>query len=191
MSAQRRINGKTEWKTDNLAILSGSGLFPEDEGGRANITPHELGLVTGTMSMSDIYPAMEVASPELSSAMRVLPKAIEWADVANEALGAGELIRSDDAMIHLHSLVPELYCCRKLGDGFGAVVGAVWNSFDGQRGVPMDRSQIQSIRLALSGIQAQPNLTFERALDLISDLERAGLDIHPAGFEALAQLLNE
>lgn len=195
MQAQGRVNGQTELTQSNsedgvrVGILSAGG-----EGtllGEAGVHPVR-GVSAGLRAdLEDIYRAPEAGSIELRSAMRLLPEAVSWAESAIEALDAGEPFQADDAMLHVHSLIPELFCCRGLGDGFGAVINAILSSFEKRQGLPMEIGHLEAIRRALSAIRSEPRMSFDRALDLISVMEEAGLSVDPAGADELAEWLSE
>ena len=63
-----------------------------------------------------------------------------------EALAAhreNQLIVADDAMQNVHALLPELFCFRTLGDGFGMVVNGLLCAFQNLGGLPLERHQIR------------------------------------------------
>jgi len=145
----------------------------------------------GNLALEDLYRASEVGSLELTSAMKLLPEAVKWTELAISALDAMELFQADDAMLHVHSLMPELFCCRTLGEGFGVVVNAVLSSFENRNGSPMEKPQIEAIRRALLAIRSSPRITFDHALDYVTAMETAGLDVAPLGTNDIAELLSE
>ena len=55
----------------------------------------------------------------------------------------------------------------------------------------MEIGHIEAIRRALSAIRSEPRMSFDRALDLISVMEEAGLSVDPAGADELAEWLSE
>jgi hypothetical protein len=177
--------------------LVASGLFSV-QGPVASLGEAKLSSTTGelivkptNLLIETIYPAPEVGSVELTSAMRLLPEALQWTQVAVRTLDAGDLIRSDDAMLHVHSLLPELFCCRRLGEGFAAIMNAILSSFEGCGGVPMEKAQLEAVCRALVGIRSEPRMSFELALHFISAMEGAGLKVSPAGMDEIAEWLSE
>ena len=195
MPAQGRINGPTTWTQSNSEDVGGIGVLPA-EGERTPLGEARVRPVTGVSTglpadLQDIYRAPEAGSIELRSAMRILPEAVNWTESAMEALNADEPFQADDAMLHVRSLMPELFCCRGLGDGFGAVINAILSSFEKRQGLPMEIGHLEAIRRALSAIRSEPRMSFDRALDLISVMEEAGLSVDPAGADELAEWLSE
>jgi len=89
-------------------------------------------------------------------------------------------------MLRLQVLLPELFCCREIGDGFGAIVNALKYSFANASGNLFTRGQLETIVRVLSTLSNEPFLRFETAVDLISDLEDSGLDVDPP---VIAELL--
>src|SRR5690349_17303707 len=82
------------------------------------------------LPLEDIYTNPEAISLELRNAMSLTPQAVKLAVEANEDLESGDFIASDAAMMKLRLILPELFCCRRLGDGFGAVINALMSSFE-------------------------------------------------------------
>jgi hypothetical protein len=140
--------------------------------------------------IDDLYRDPSAIRPILRSALRGLATGIKATDQSLAALRRGEPIASDDAMIRLQMLLPELFCCRDLGDGFGSVINAIKISFDNAKGIPFNERQIVTIGQALNQIRNEPFLPFERAVDLITRLEDSGLIVEPGSFEALGDLLD-
>lgn len=196
MPAQGKVNGQTIC-TQMTREQFASGWFPV-QGGVASLGEAKLSSTTGepavkltNLLIEAIYPAPEVGSVELMSAMRLLPEALQWTQLAVRTLDAGDLIRSDDAMLHVHSLLRELFCCRRLSDGFAAIMNAMLSSFEGRGGVPMEKAQLEAVCRALVGIRSEPRMSFELALDFISAMEDAGLKVSPAGMDQIAEWLSE
>jgi hypothetical protein len=146
----------------------------------------------GPLSLDDIYRSLnEAGSIELRAAVTLLRDALKWTDSAISFLESAEPIHADDAMQHVRAIVPELFCCRKLGDGFGSIVNAVQSSLENQHGNPLTENQTRSIRAALHRVLNEPLISFEAAVDQIDRLEAAGLSVDPSFMEAVAELLDD
>jgi hypothetical protein len=100
-------------------------------------------------------------------------------------------MRADDAMMHVQVLMPELFSCRAVGEGFAAIVNAVQSSFENLHGQPLNLGQAQAIRSALLAIRNEPRLVFERSTILIAAMEAVDLSVDPASVEGLAEWLSE
>jgi len=92
----------------------------------------------------ELYHSLDsLPSSQLGSALRVVAVALQHVDSAMELLGDRDRIGSDDAMHHYQVLLPELFACRSIGEGFGLVVSSLQNIVSRLRGKPMDDRQIR------------------------------------------------
>jgi len=131
------------------------------------------------IGIDSLYPEASVVRPILGHALRLLAAAKEAAQESVEALKRGELISSDESMQRLQSLLPELFYCRDLGDGFGAIINALKFSFENAHGTPFSEGQISLIGQAVERIRQEPFLHFEQAAELVGKLEDADLTVDP------------
>src|SRR6266545_3305183 len=81
------------------------------------------------ISTTELYSEFENVSPELNSAVRLLSVSLEHLDRALRAERESDLIEADDATQRMQALLPELFCFRSLGDGFGIVVSGLLCGF--------------------------------------------------------------
>jgi hypothetical protein len=142
------------------------------------------------MEIDDLYREPSAIRPILGHALRGLAAAKEAVQESLEALRRGELIASDDATQQLQALLPELFCCRELGDGFGAIINALNFSFQNARGIPLSEEQITLIGHTVERIRKEPFLPFDAAAELIGRLEDVGLVVDPPALAALGELLD-
>ncbi len=140
--------------------------------------------------IDSLYPESSVVRPILRHALSGLAAAKEAAAESLEALKRGELISSDESMQRLQALLPELFYCRDLGDGFGAIVNALKFSFENAHGTPFSEGQIRLIGQVFERLRQEPFLHFEQAAELVAKLEDAGLTVDPPGLAALGELLD-
>jgi hypothetical protein len=153
-----------------------------------NVEPRD---EAGRVSIEDLYPSTEAAAPELDVALRLLARGLEYVNEAFAATQTGNAIVGDDAMQRLQALLPELFNCRVLGDGYGAIINAVLGSLENMRGSPLNKQQIGTIRQVLRRVRSEPFIQYSSALDEIEKLEQANFVIEPSGFEHLADWLDE
>jgi len=142
------------------------------------------------IGIDSLYPEPSLVRPILGHALRGLAAAKEAAQESLEALKRGELISSDESMQRLQALLPELFYCRDLGDGFGAIINALKFSFENAHGTPFSEGQIRLIGQTVERIRQEPFLQFEQAAELVGKLEDAGLTVDPSAFAALGELLD-
>jgi hypothetical protein len=144
------------------------------------------------VTIEEIYHSPEsIGSPYLRNALRLVSMALGNVDSALELLGDGDKIGGDDAMHHYQVLLPELFACRSIGDGFGLLVSSLQNAVARLRGQPMEERQIRAVRSVLVAVRSEPFMTFDAALAHVSRLEQVNLSVDPPNFEYLAELLSE
>ena len=101
----------------------------------------------------------------------------------------GELLQADTEMQKLQVLLPELFCCRSLGDGFGTIINALMSAFEGLGGDIPNAAQIVAMRRMLELLSEKPFLSVDEADQQIELFEKVGLNPYPA--ELLELLSNE
>ena len=137
------------------------------------------------------YPLSHELRPELSIAFTLLDEGLKHISDAIEMEMEGDLISSDDAIHRLQALLPELFCCRSISDGFGSIVNAIYHSISNMHGSPLDASQLQAIKRALSRISTEPFLEFGEAVDEIMAIEDVGFEVEPSCYQYAADILDE
>jgi len=191
-----RSNGEAEGEEPRLVRYEARGEPirtadivgpPAELGRKVFYTWHPPMTVTDPL---DIYPGLAETNSTLQSAVGLLDQAIPLMDEASSHDADGDVIAADDAVQRLRGLLPELFCCRALGDGFGAAVNAVHYSLANRRGLPLDASQIRAVGGALRLIRKKPFLSLEEALGAIDSLEDSGLAVGPSQMGALADITN-
>ena len=183
--------------------MAGSVRFIEPVQTATDIRPYEpttkakvvsiedsLRFVPERISIDDLYTEPMATGPELGHALRGLATAKGAVQDSLDALQRGEWIASDDAMQRVQAMMPELSCCRALGDGFGAVVNALKFCFENAKGGAFSKEQIVAIGRAVERVRAEPFLAFGSAVEIITRLEDSGLNVDPPAFATLTDLLD-
>jgi hypothetical protein len=142
------------------------------------------------IQIDSLYPEASVVRPILGHALRGLAAEKDAVQESLEALKRGELISSDESMQRLQALLPELFYCRDLGDGFGAIINALKFSFENAHGAPFSEGQIRLIGQVVERIRQEPFLQFEDAAELVGKLDDVGLTVDPPGLAALGELVD-
>lgn len=142
------------------------------------------------IDIDQLYPEQGATSPVLATALSLLTSAIDSLAKSTIAIGRGELIESDEEAMRCQAVLPELFCCRELGDGFASVVNAVKLAFRNSGGTLFSKSQLEAMQIALGRIRAEPYLNFEIAVEIIAYLEDANLVVDPPGLDCLTGALN-
>jgi hypothetical protein len=144
------------------------------------------------VTIEDIYHSPDlVGSPYLRNALLLISEALGVVDSAIELLADGDRVGADDAMQHYQVLLPQLFACRAIGEGFGLVASSLHNAVTRLRGEPMNEAQVRAVRSVLVALRSGPFLTFDAGMEQVSKLERASLNVDPPKFEYLAELLSE
>lgn len=140
----------------------------------------------------EIYHSPDLlGSPYLRNALSLISRALTRVDEALAALKDEDRIAADDSMQHCCALFPELFVCRRIGEGFALIASSLQNAAMRRQGRAMDEPHIRAVRSALVSLRSEPFMTFDAALDQVSRLERVGLNIAPPKFEELSKLLSE
>ena len=137
------------------------------------------------MSVDILYPQTETSSSDISSALRLLSEAITHAEKAVSCEDEQDIMGADDAITHIEIMMPELFCCRSLGDSYGLIIASVMSSLANRRGEPLTTIQVRTLWLALKALRQEPFMTYEKALDVVDSLEEVNMNIEPQGFEGL------
>jgi hypothetical protein len=141
------------------------------------------------ISAEELYPANDF-NYVLSSAIKLLSEGIEHIGEAILTLRDGDLILSDDAVQRFQALLPELFCCRNIGDGFGTIINALYHAMNHRGTNPFSEKQLSAIRKALLKIHSEPYIGYEESVEEVMSLEAAALEVDPPYFDFIADLLN-
>ncbi len=149
------------------------------------------GTSTGQLRTEDIYAAPEALKPELSNALNLLR---DSADILAEAIQSAQehsALAADDAIERFVALLPELFCCRSIGDGFGAVVQTLHYCLYNNEGQPLPLERIKALQASVEGLRRNVFMPFDEAVDIIEALEKTDFDTEPRSLRTLTDLMNE
>jgi hypothetical protein len=144
----------------------------------------------GYISNEELYPVREQYNPALATAGQLLDEGICLVNESIKMLIDDDLISSDDSIQRFQALLPELFCCRGLGDGFGAVINSIYHSIGNMNNSPMNQTQLHAILNILKRIHTEPFIEYDEAVEEILHLETAGFEVSPPHFKYVADLLN-
>jgi|SRR5271157_838189 len=139
----------------------------------------------GAAPIEELFANVERTS-RLKRALELLDEAIKLAEAALSA--DADLVAFDDNMQVLYSLLPELFCCRSLGDGFASVVNAIQQAVANQRGIPMNGNQAEAVLIALRELKRSPFLPHSDAVELVMRLEDANLVVDPPALSQIVEI---
>jgi len=136
------------------------------------------------MSWEELYPFEEVADPLMVAAHRTLAEVIKRLEAAFQEVDS-DPVTADDYVQSAHPLLAELFCCRSLGDGFGAIVNAIFIALLNQRGEPLSKKQIGLLMRSLRELKSHLFLTYDSGLRMLREFKKQGLRIHPEALQHL------
>jgi hypothetical protein len=109
---------------------------------------------------------------------------------SSNSLKSGDEVSSDNDIQHFLALLPELFCCRSIGDGFASIINSIYNAIVNQSEIGLlSESQISTILSLVKQLQLEPFLEFDEVIDLIFLLDAVGLDIEPKHLNKLSEIL--
>lgn len=122
--------------------------------------------------------------------LALLEESIELLQSSSNHLKLDDEISSDNDVQHFLALLPELFCCRSIGDGFAAITTAIYNSIINQCEIGvLSENQISKILLLIKRLQTEPFLELEESIDLILLLDEADLNIKPQHLNKISEIL--
>jgi hypothetical protein len=122
-----------------------------------------------------LYQAQELGTKEFVAAVRLLAEAASLLSEAKTAAERSEEVTADNFMIHFEHLLPRLFACRKIGDGFANVTNAVQLALANRNGLPLEKMQIVVLWRIFRQLATGPFLSFDDSISLIDDLDQANL----------------
>lgn len=172
--------------------VDGTRVDSNSLGHTAIETAADIGRISSKkIDISELYPLSSELRPELSTAFALLDEGLHDVSVAIEMQNIGDMISSDDAINRLQALLPELFCCRSLGDGFGSIISAIYQSITNMHGNPLNAKQLSALQVVLKRVQSEPFLEFNEAVDEIMALEDAGFEVEPSYYAYAADMLDD
>ncbi len=131
------------------------------------------------LTQPELYPVRKAFSPEHITALRLLRLGIRRSQRAIQYLAEGDQLGADTEIQKVQVLLPELFCCRSLGDGFGTTVNALLSAFEALNGTTPNRDQVCAINNLLALLWDKPFLTADEADQHLAELENVGLTSYP------------
>ena len=128
-------------------------------------------------SIDEIFANLE-STHHLKRALDLLDESIKLIQSAL-ALGDANPIAFDDQVQLFYSLLPELFCCRSLGDGFGSIINAVQQAAVNQQGIPMNMVQVEILQSVLRKLRHGPFILHRDAVEMIMRLRGCRSDGGP------------
>lgn len=144
-----------------------------------------------SVSIDELYSEREALSIAFNTALSLFQEGIVLAEEAKKHMKEEDYFAADDAIVRLHGLMPEMFACRDIGDGYGAIIGALMFSLENKQGDPLDEHQINVLLRVLRKTRSSPFMAFDASVDLIMMLDDVGFVTEPREFKHYAAWLDE
>lgn len=138
--------------------------------------------------LRDIY-FDDFISPELKTAVHLLETSQTLVVNAIESLNSGKLRKSDEYIMEFKSFLPELFCCRTISESFGAIISAIATALTNMNGCPLSEDQLYALYALITSLLREPAMSFEKAVEYVSDFEDADFEVESDGLHELLQLV--
>jgi hypothetical protein len=130
------------------------------------------------LNQNDLYPARQAFSSEHITALRLLKLAIARCQRAIDA-HADDPMTADIQIQKIQMSLPELFCCRALGDGFGTIVNALICALQNNDGNALDPNKIKVLKSVFTELREKPFLSAMEADESVELLESNGFYPYP------------
>lgn len=176
------------------ASLTASSAMPSEHMQSVGITPSivdEIAVPRGrtALTVDDLYGELDTRDLILGSALRLLSEAELKLIEGQVSAAEGDQVSADDATQHFQALLPELFCCRSLGDSFATVINALFHGLKNLNGLPIAEPQLIQMLNSIRVLRRRPFLEYGEALALVSRLEATGLRVDPQGIATIEEVL--
>jgi len=154
-------------------------------GGNGTILPELERRESTFVSIDRLYPDADARSVELNTALRLTLEASSLVDDAISAQREGNDLASDDCVNRLELLLQELFCCRRLGDGFAIAVNDLSSALRERRGALLQLQQLHAVKGVVDALRARPFMSADAAVGVTELLEAEGLHLTPPELDEL------
>lgn len=137
------------------------------------------GTSTASRDVLAIYPQTVAQTQRLHFAVRLLSDLGEHLSDAEDEARIGNSLNGDIYLQQASALLPRLFSCHQIGDGFGAIIAAFHACLVNRSETFLSARQIQSMSQALEVLQKNPFMSHDIAVDIIISMEEVGLNVDP------------
>lgn len=128
----------------------------------------------------ELYPLADLRSPQLRTAFSLLDESSKLITEAISLFNQGDLQESDDCINKIISLLPELFCCRSIGEGYASIIVAINHAIKNKEGDPLNDKELSTLAVVIKRLYTEPFISFNEALSEIIKLEKIGLKVDPS-----------
>ena len=142
-----------------------------------------------TLDWKELYPAETGRSALLIRAQTLLAQGERSLRKALDCIMDEDAVGADYEITLFQGAIPELFCCKSIGEGFATIVIVLRWALKNRRGDPLTSEQLSVVLNCVVRLNKELFLTYETALNLIDDLENVGLNTDLSIAAPLATLL--
>jgi len=161
-----------------------------DEGLLVRSVTEDASLRPTAKLIEKLYADLEHTTPEFRTAIRLLKEVQDYLALAIRELEDQQPVRSDNEVLKVRALMPELFACRSLGDGFGSIILAVQTALVANADTLLTIRELTALQKVVAEARNHPFMSHFKAVDLIEFLEEQGLQVNLEGIDHLAELLD-
>jgi hypothetical protein len=158
---------------------------------KVSVTPVTFGRSSRNLYWTDLYSEEFGRSALVIRAQTLLAKGQQFLSTALDYIRDDDAVRADYEITLFQGTIPELFCCNSIGEGFATIVLALRWALKNRRGDPLTSDQLVAVLNCVSRLNRELFIAYDTALDLVDDLEKAGLNTDISIAAPLARLLIE
>lgn len=144
---------------------------------------------TNTTSFDKLYFKDEFITSELRTSVSLLKTSQSYVEESLINLQKGKRKESDEKIMQFKQFLPELFCCRTISESFGAIINAIHNALINLRGQPLSEKQIIALHKIITSLLREPAMSFEKAVECVSEFEDVDFEVESVGLENLLKLV--
>jgi hypothetical protein len=141
--------------------------------------------LAAVIEIDKLYDAPAGSMSQMAKALELLVRTSSYLE---EARRTDDAIEADRIVQRAQLLIPRLFACRTIGDGFGVIINAIYFAFINQRGKPLSAKQVGAVVRVLKELRVRPGMTLEQGIDRVEELDDVGLEVSPS---VLGEILDQ
>lgn len=142
-----------------------------------------------------LFADSEHLSADVKNAIRLLKESQVLLESALSEFDEQNFLPADDYLQRFYMILPELYCCRSVGEGFANIIQCCFHGLKNLEGMPPSRDQAQVLNLSIRSLLDELFMDFDESIRFVDDLEEVGFNVGPSRLtfigEIVDSLLNE
>jgi hypothetical protein len=142
------------------------------------------------LGTEDIYPDPSARSAPLNAALKLLYEAESCLDSAVVLVRDGDLIGADDHTCKFVAMLPELFCCREIGDGFALIVSSMFHAVKNKGSTPLTERQLLGLAFLTKFLRNNIFCAVDTAIDATEKLVTVDLNTDPPALTTVGELLD-